>query len=484
MFNSRSYPSDAFVLVPYAKSNGQPCTISVTDFTLLGIDWRIFGSINEYLGHNPLLVNPHKAVILVVFALIVGGYAFMAFNYPLAYIWATYEDLVGEWAQTYFFLAAAILSVIVALQQSRYRWFFALLAVACSYVVLEEISWGQRIFGFDTPEFLKARNLQGEANLHNLFTGPHKTLLKDLISIGVAIGIAGFGLVYPLLLRRNWQLAVWVERLGVAAPPLVLAPYFTLAAFFECKPLSFNEAEVAELLIASALAMFALHQLLITRLGLALPNTNWGRHESLILGRWLVILLSSVVVVAVLTTAGFYSSPANKVRVDNRIENGIEKFAGRYERYDRCDIANELYEILLRKEPDRVYILRKKAVCYRELGETGNFEDTVSMAIDVDLQKYTEEPWRASNNQSLVRSYRLAGNTERAEAHLAEALDIGLSRILSKPDSASAAYSYGRTLHLAGRDKEALDQFTRAYEMRPTSSRYRRAYFAARARIR
>jgi len=431
-----------------------------------------------------LLANPHKVVILVIFALIVGGYSFMAFNHPIAYIWATYEDLVGEWSQTYFFLAAAILSVIVALQKSRYRWFFAVLAIACSYVVLEEISWGQRILGFDTPEFLKARNLQGEANLHNLFTGPHKTLLKDLISAGVAIGLAGFGLVYPLLLRRKWRIAYWVERLGVAAPPLVLAPYFTLGAFFELKPLSFNEAEVAELLIASALAMFALHQLLITRLGLATPNTIWGRHDSLILGRWLIILSSGIVVVAVLTTAGFYSSPANKARVDNRIDNGIEKFAGRYERYDRCDIANGLYDMLLHKEPKRVYILRKKAACYRELGETGEYEDTVATAIDIDLQKYAEEPWRASINQSLVRSYRLAGDTERAEAHLAEALDIGISRIMSKPDSGSAAYSYGRTLQLAGRGEEALEQFARAYEIKPTSSRYRKAYYAARAAIR
>ena len=430
-----------------------------------------------------MLVNPHKAVILTVFAMIVGGYVLMAFNYPLAYIWATYEDLVGEWSQTYFFFAAATLSVIVAMQKSRYRWFFASLAIACSYVVLEEISWGQRIFGFETPEFLKSRNLQGEANLHNLFTGPHKTLLKDVISIGVAIAIAGFGLLYPLLVSRKWRIALWVEKLGVAAPPLVLAPYFTLAAFLELKPLSFNEAEVAELLIASALAMFVLHQLFVLRLGLVAPNTKWNRHDSLILGRWLIILSSSIVVAATLTTAGFYSLPANKTRTDNRIENGIEKFARRYERYGRCDVANELYDMLLRNEPDRVFILRKQAACYAELGETGKFEETVSKAIDIDLQKYNEEPWRASVNQSLVRSYRLAGDAERADAHLAEALEIGISRIMNKPDSASAAYSYGRTLQLAGRHEEAFEQFARAYEMKPTSSRYRSAYFAARARL-
>ena len=105
------------------------------------------------------------------------------------------------------------------------------------------------------------------------------------------------------------------------------------------------------------------------------------------------------------------------------------------------------------------------------------------MAIEIDLQKYDEEPWRASVNQSLVRSYRLAGNHERAAVHLEEALRIGLARITDHPESASAAYSYARTLQLAGRHEEAFEQFTRAYNIDRTSSRYRRAYFAARAAL-
>lgn len=427
--------------------------------------------------------RPHNTVILTIFALIIGAYALMAFRYPLAYIWATYEDLVGEWAQTYSFLAAAVLAVIVATRRSRYRWFFAVLAVACSYVFLEEISWGQRIFGFDTPDFLKSRNLQGEANLHNLFTGPHKTLLKDLISIAVSLALVAYGLAYPLLQKLGWRVALWFDRIGVAAPPLVLWPFFTLAAFFELKPLSFNEAEIAELLIAFALATTGLHYLFATRRGLPADGRGWERSHSLVLGQQIIFLAVAVLGVASATTVAFYSVPANKERVDRRIENGIEKFAGRYERYDRCDIAIDLYRMLLQKEPERVYILRKSAACYRDMGEQDLFEETVAKAIRIDLDRYDAEPWRASVNQSLVRSYRLAGNDERAAAHLEEALHIGIARITEHPDSASAAYSLGRSLQLAGRHAEALEQFTRAYDIDRTSSRYRRAFFAARARM-
>lgn len=32
----------------------------------------------------------------------------------------------------------------------------------------EEINWGQRIIGFETPAFLANPNIQGEFNLHNI----------------------------------------------------------------------------------------------------------------------------------------------------------------------------------------------------------------------------------------------------------------------------------------------------------------------------
>ena len=72
---------------------------------------------------------------------------------------------------------------------------------------------------------------------------------------------------------------------------------------------------------------------------------------------------------------------------------------------------------------------------------------------------------------------------KRRKVDLDQALHIGITRIVDHPDSASAAYSYGRTLQLAGRRKEAFDQFARAYDIDRASSRYRRAYFAARAAL-
>lgn len=45
---------------------------------------------------------------------------------------------------------------------------YLLLAVLFFFVTGEEISWGQRIFGWSTPEWMEESNVQGETTIHNL----------------------------------------------------------------------------------------------------------------------------------------------------------------------------------------------------------------------------------------------------------------------------------------------------------------------------
>ena len=46
-------------------------------------------------------------------------------------------------------------------------FFYIALAIGFFILAMEEISWGQALFGWRTPDFLAALNLQGETNLHN-----------------------------------------------------------------------------------------------------------------------------------------------------------------------------------------------------------------------------------------------------------------------------------------------------------------------------
>lgn len=72
----------------------------------------------------------------------------------------------------------------------------------------EEISWGQRILGFESPDYFQQNNDQQEFTFHNLVIGDVK--LDELI-FGPVLSyvILAYLIVLPLL----WPRAAWVQRL-------------------------------------------------------------------------------------------------------------------------------------------------------------------------------------------------------------------------------------------------------------------------------
>lgn len=80
------------------------------------------------------------------------------------------EDGVIEQASAVLFLSCSIVAILVAVRSvSRNRRIIhAILAIGFFLFFGEEISWGQRIFGFQTNEIIKNINVQNETNVHNL----------------------------------------------------------------------------------------------------------------------------------------------------------------------------------------------------------------------------------------------------------------------------------------------------------------------------
>lgn len=413
----------------------------------------------------------------VVFAIIIAGYAVMAVYYPAAYIWATYEDLYGEWTQTYLFLAGFLIALRLAFTSFPYRWFFALLALALCYVVLEEISWGQRLIGFETPEFFRRHNLQREANLHNLVVGPVSTLTKDLIEYTLAAALCGYGLLYPWMLRLGWSPARRLDAWGCAAPPLYLAPFFVTAAVLELGWLSFNEAEIAEVLVGFALAAMGLHYWALVRRQ-ARPSANHLQSALPQLG-----LFVGAILLAVVTTQTIYANPQRKAAIDARLLNGYEKFARRYDRYGRWQTAVDLYQVVHRHEPQRTSILRKLAKGYRKLGDEERFWFYNQQALDVTLKVYALKPSKISTNLSLVRSYRQRGDEARAQQHLRSAHATAQERVQRRPQGAKEAYWLAKTYREMGDYRRSLEEFRRAFELKPGSVKYRKAYYRMRAKV-
>jgi hypothetical protein len=109
-------------------------------------------------------------------------------------------------------LAVSALFCVLAWRRAAPRPRFArfsllILAALLAFGAGEEVSWGQRIIGIETPELLKQTNYQQELNLHNMnaFTGlldADKLFLVFWVVLGVLVPIAAIVPHLRSLFRR------------------------------------------------------------------------------------------------------------------------------------------------------------------------------------------------------------------------------------------------------------------------------------------
>lgn len=181
------------------------------------------------------------------------------------------------------FIVAAVRSDHLRERQSRWVYGTILLwAAACFVCAGEEISWGQRILGFETPEAIKAANLQEEFTVHNLeaFQGTGGTFRA--LSLFVILT----GLVIPAIAATPFGLSL-ARWFGNPISPWALLPAFAGAYLFgqyyiavapnpAIQPANaINEAR--EFLIGWAMALFGLYCALNPRAMLRLPSTGADR---------------------------------------------------------------------------------------------------------------------------------------------------------------------------------------------------------------
>ena len=194
---------------------------------------------------------PSQVAAILVLAAAAGATLLFVAD-PAAFHAQAQEDRPLEWASAGLLLAAAGLFAFNAargLRAGSGRSWLALLAgggLAALLLVMamEEISWGQRLFGFATPDTLAQMNWQGEFNFHNI-----QTDLSELIYYAGASLFLG---LLPLLrdlvppVAAAHPLFAFVPRRGVA---LVAAP---AAAF------NYGHWNLLPVQLGTMLALFAL----------------------------------------------------------------------------------------------------------------------------------------------------------------------------------------------------------------------------------
>ena len=161
-------------------------------------------------------------------------------------IWLTREDGPFEWTAAILLLATCIAFLVLAILPkysvfkskmgtgSR-RIYFLLFALVFLFASGEEVSWGQRIFDFETPEAIKERNVQEEFNIHNLeifhgstMEGEEKTGIYALFTLHrlYYLFFLFYLLFLPLLNRFNGFSRNMIQRYSIPVPSHFLGVLF------------------------------------------------------------------------------------------------------------------------------------------------------------------------------------------------------------------------------------------------------------------
>lgn len=210
-------------------------------------------------GAAPAGSWPAALVLAVPFAILAAGVVAGVARGGW-YTWLVREDGAAENLQVLALAVAAAGAVALArrwlVRQSLVRalvWAGA--AAALLFVAGEEISWGQRIVGWETPARLAEVNRQAESNVHNVVGV--ETLFR--IAQMTMLVVCGLG---PLVLgARRRRPPAWLPL-----PPPIVTPYFLLPfagvlvglAFEPPAPYVFAWRESAELMELIVYLGFAL----------------------------------------------------------------------------------------------------------------------------------------------------------------------------------------------------------------------------------
>lgn len=168
------------------------------------------------------LAKPDRLILaLILIVLVVTVVIALADPVYFDEIYAAEDHLVEYGTAVFLFLAGLVL-LRHAMGFGRRGQYGALLLCgiyALLFIVAagEEISWGQRIIGWETGDYFAENNNQGETNLHNLRVGGvalTRTLFGGVLTACLLIYLVAL----PLLYRRAQWVRTLSDRLIVPVP--------------------------------------------------------------------------------------------------------------------------------------------------------------------------------------------------------------------------------------------------------------------------
>ena len=189
-------------------------------------------SLNQYIKEIEYL----KFYILAVALVVILSYSVYIFFSVETVSNLGAEDHFFEWLTPIFFWIACVIFFLTFLKTKNP--FFLILAMVMFIGAGEEISWGQRIFGFKTPESINKINVQHEFTFHNIkifhgvnSQGKPNYGVSRLLEINFLFRLFTmlFGIVLPFCAYHFKFISRLTMKIKVPIPPISIGLFFFIS---------------------------------------------------------------------------------------------------------------------------------------------------------------------------------------------------------------------------------------------------------------
>ena len=132
-------------------------------------------------------------------------------------------------------------SIFLLFSNKKHNFFIYALSLILLFGAGEEISWGQRIFGWQTPSEMKKLNVQGETTIHNIeifnrtkFDNTYKSGTDNLFTMDVLYRIfcVTFGIILPFLVFHFDIIKRLTVFFKIPVPPISIGIFFVISYLF------------------------------------------------------------------------------------------------------------------------------------------------------------------------------------------------------------------------------------------------------------
>jgi hypothetical protein len=213
-----------------------------------------------------ILKQVHRWSSIALIPVLLIAFAIIYSDNPRYYRRLTLEDNLVEWVTFTLLFLTSLLCIIIAAGIRRnkgpYFAFFLTFSIACILFSLEEISWGQRVFDIESPQFFQNNYGQKEINIHNViqtwgrniqvFSIPYHLKTKHIAGVTLFI----YGTLLPIV-SLNRTMRIFFRNVQIVIPPLNLSFSFLIGSLLMLDKPTGQEEEIGELFLSICLFQFA-----------------------------------------------------------------------------------------------------------------------------------------------------------------------------------------------------------------------------------